>query len=48
VSIDPDSTDIENAGMCACSPHENEGFTLFNHVNLSNTHQAIHETYLSG
>ena len=34
--------------MCAYSPHENEGFTLFGHVNLSNTHQVIHGTNLSG
>ena len=42
------SFDTENAGMYACSPHENEACTLFNHVNLSNTHQAIHWTNLSG
>ena len=42
------SHDIENADVCACSPHENEGFTLFNHVNPSNTHQVIHQTNLSG
>jgi hypothetical protein len=42
------SHDIENAGVCACSPRENEAFTLFNHVNPSNTHQAIHGTNLRG
>jgi hypothetical protein len=42
------SHDTENASMCACSPYGNEGFTLFNHVNLSNTHWAAHETNLSG
>jgi hypothetical protein len=38
----------ENASVCACSPRENEAFTLFNHVNPSNTHQAIHWTNLRG
>jgi hypothetical protein len=31
------SHDIENVGMCACSPHENKGFTL-EYVNPSNTY----------
>jgi hypothetical protein len=42
------SHDTENAGMCACSPRKDEGFILFNHVNPSKSHQAIHKTNLSG
>jgi hypothetical protein len=42
------SHDTENTGIRACSPCKYEGFTLFNYVNPSNIHQAIHKTNLSG